>query len=79
MSLRKCRSIFRGLGKEGTVSIQDVNICADSSVGDTCQGDSGGPLTVQHNGVHTLAGITSHGLSEIPHIKVDYKRRIKQA
>ena len=23
------------------------------------------------NGVHTLAGITSHGLSQIPHIKVD--------
>ena len=34
------------------------------------QGDSGGPLTVEEDGVHTLAGVTSHGLSETPQIKV---------
>ena len=34
------------------------------------QGDSGGPLTVDEDGVHTLAGVTSHGLSETPQIKV---------
>ena len=28
-----------------------------------CQGDSGGPLTVDIDGVHTLAGVISHGLS----------------
>ena len=35
-----------------------------------CQGDSGGPLTVDEDGVHTLIGVTSHGLSEISQIKV---------
>ena len=35
------------------------------------QGDSGGPLTVEEGGVHTLEGITSHGLSTNPLIKVD--------
>ena len=34
------------------------------------QGDSGGPLTVAKNGVHILAGITSHGLSKTADIKV---------
>ena len=38
-----------------------------------CQGDSGGPLTVDEDGVHTLAGVTSHGLSEFPQIKVCVK------
>ena len=39
----------------------------------TClfQGDSGGPLTVVQDGVHTLEGVTSHGLSKENHVKVD--------
>ena len=31
-----------------------------------CQGDSGGPLTVEEGGVHTLAGVVSHGESGDP-------------
>ena len=38
-----------------------------------CQGDSGGPLTVEEDGVHTLVGVTSHGLTEYPQIKVCVK------
>ena len=32
----------------------------------TFQGDSGGPLTVEHGGVHILAGIASFGPKKIP-------------
>ena len=39
-----------------------------------CQGDSGGPLTVEEDGVHTLVGVTSHGLSAILQIKVCVKK-----
>ena len=66
-------------------TIQDSMLCAGgegrgtNKVGwnlDLCfsthsQGDSGGPLTVEEDGIHTLAGITSHGLSKTPDIKVD--------
>ena len=38
-----------------------------------CQGDSGGPLTVDEDGVHILVGVTNHGLSENPLIKVCVK------
>ena len=41
-----------------------------------CQGDSGGPLTVEEDGVHTLAGVISHGLSEISEVKVIVKKLI---
>ena len=35
------------------------------------EGDSGGPLTVVEDGVHTLAGVTSHALPGSTHPKVD--------
>ena len=41
-----------------------------------CQGDSGGPLTVDEDGVHTLIGVTSHGLSESPQLKVCVKEKL---
>ena len=31
---------------------------------------------MEKNGVHTLAGVTSHGLSEIPEIKVSVKEKL---
>ena len=31
---------------------------------------------MEENGIHTLAGITSHGLSEIPYIKVGLEQNI---
>ena len=40
------------------------------------QGDSGGPLTVEEDGIHTLAGITSYRLSAIPHRKVDMLKNV---
>ena len=40
------------------------------------QGDSGGPLTVEEDGIHTLAGITSYRLSAIPHKKVDILKNV---
>ena len=30
---------------------------------------------MEKEGIHTLEGITSHGLSTIPHIKVDLKQK----
>ena len=38
-----------------------------------CQGDSGGQLTVDEDNVHTLVGVTSHGLPAIRQIKVCVK------
>ena len=37
------------------------------------KGDSGGPLTIEENGIHTLAGITSHGFST-NYVKVEFKQ-----
>ena len=45
VSQQRCRDIFRELD-EVKVQIRDINVCADSTVGDTCQGDSGGSLMV---------------------------------
>ena len=44
----------------------------------TLQGDSGGPLTVEEDGVHTLAGVTSYGLARRFQDKVDLKQTISQ-
>ena len=43
------------------------------------QGDSGGPLTVEEDGIHTLAGITSYRLSTTSHEKVNLKQISKSA
>ncbi|XP_066972499.1 trypsin-1-like isoform X1 [Macrobrachium rosenbergii] len=45
------------------ITIAPQMLCAGYPEGgkDTCGGDSGGPLTVEENGRHVLAGITSFG------------------
>eukprot|EP00092_Neocalanus_flemingeri_P035879 GFUD01039063.1.p1 GENE.GFUD01039063.1~~GFUD01039063.1.p1 ORF type:complete len:416 (+),score=71.18 GFUD01039063.1:74-1321(+) len=63
----RCRAVYRDLNRdleEGKVQIRDINVCADSAVGDTCQEDSGGSLMVWNSigRYYEIAGVTSFGI-----------------
>eukprot|EP00092_Neocalanus_flemingeri_P035880 GFUD01039064.1.p1 GENE.GFUD01039064.1~~GFUD01039064.1.p1 ORF type:complete len:414 (+),score=72.51 GFUD01039064.1:74-1315(+) len=59
----RCRDIYREV-EEVKVQIRDINVCADSTVGDTCQGDSGGSLMVWNSGgrYYEIVGVISFGI-----------------
>ena len=61
------------VGKAQELTRLALKILQFASIVNGFKGDSGGPLTIEENGIHTLAGITSHGFST-KHVKVEFKQ-----
>ena len=58
------------VGKAQELTRLALKILQFVSIVNGFKGDSGGPLTIEENGIHTLAGIISHGLSMTTNHKV---------
>ena len=62
------------VGKAQELTRLALKILQFVSIVNGFKGDSGGPLTIEENGIHTLAGIISHGLSMTTNHKVDLSK-----